>query len=195
MCPPFSGLRGDPAAHIFGNLSTPKTYTMRKYLLAASLLAIGMPLLKAQQVNFFMKIDGITGQSTVVNQAGNISVLSLRDSVDYQSHISGPGGGRNGERSRHYFTTRIPFDATTQQLQRMFESGKSMGKVVLTYAGRGNNANNANAPKFEIMVSEPIVSSLKLYTIENNPNLYVELTFTGTSIQYSYPSQGSNGGR
>jgi type VI protein secretion system component Hcp len=160
---------------------------MRKYLLAVLLVATGMPLLKAQQVNLFMKIDVISGESTVANQTGSFSVFSLRDSVDFQNHISGPGGGRNGERSRHYFTTRIPFGASTQQLQKVFESGQRMGKVVLTYAGRNNNATNASAPKFEIMVSDPVVSSLKLYTIENNPNLYVEVTFTGTSVQYSYP--------
>jgi type VI protein secretion system component Hcp len=167
---------------------------MRKYLLATLLLATGAAPLKAQQVSFFMKIDGISGQSTVVNQAGNIAVFVLRDSVDYQSRLAGPEAGRSGERFRHYFTARIPFDGSTEQLQKEFESGRRMGNVVLTFAGRGNYANNANTAKFTIMVQDPVASGMKLYTTDNNPNLFVELTFTGTSVHYSYPPQGPNVG-
>ena len=175
-----------PPLPLVTSFHPPKSNSMQKYLLTALLLATGMPLLSAQQIGFFMKIDGISGESMVAGQAHNFSVLTFRDSVDYQNHLVGPAG-RTGERLQHHFTTRIPFDASTEQLQRLFESGKRMGKVELTYAGRGSNANNANAPKFAITVSDPVVSGLKLYTMDNNPTLYVELTFTGTSVQYSYP--------
>jgi type VI secretion system secreted protein Hcp len=139
-------------------------------------------------VDYFLKIDGIPGESTDSKHKDEIVLTSFSMGVSNAGTFSSGGGGGEGKASFHDFNFTHKFDKASPLLMLACASGRHIPRATMTArkSGRGG---------FEflfIKMSDVLVTSAQTQASGNDlPAESVSLAFA--KIEVDYKEQKTNG--
>jgi type VI secretion system secreted protein Hcp len=139
-------------------------------------------------VDYFLKIDGIPGESTDSKHKDEIVLTSFSMGVSNAGSLSSGGGGGEGKASFHDFNFTHKFDKASPALMLACATGRHIPKATMTArkAGRGG---------FEflfIKMNDVLVTSVQTQGSGNVlPDDAVSLAFA--KIEVDYKEQKANG--
>jgi type VI secretion system secreted protein Hcp len=140
----------------------------------------------AAQVDYFLKLDGIDGESTDDRHKGQIEIESFSWGASNPSTLSGGGGGGAGKVQMQdiHFTKTI--DKSSPKLFEAVATGKHIKKAVLM--GRGPSGN-----EFLVLTLEDVLIS-SYSQAGNQGTLPVDsFSINFAKIEYKYVPQGAEG--
>lgn len=141
-------------------------------------------------VDYFLKIDGIEGESQDATHKGEIQIDSWRWGARNTGtmQFGGGGGGGKAKMSDFGFTMRV--NKATPKLMQKLASGEHIKKVVLTCRKAGKTPQDYLKITFE----DVIVASYMTDTEESKdviPKEHISLNFA--KITYEYREQKADG--
>jgi type VI secretion system secreted protein Hcp len=159
--------------------------------LVLALLALASPTATAA-TDYYLKIDGIEGESNAIGHAGDIDVESFKAGVQ-QRGITDFGGGAGAGKSVFLPIRIIKFvDAATPQLFLACATGKRIKEATLTAVRSGRE----DEFKFlEIKLTDVLVSSINQEPGENDgvSILLETVSLNFGKIEISYIGQNPDG--
>jgi type VI secretion system secreted protein Hcp len=133
--------------------------------------------------DYFLKIEGIDGESGDAKHKGAIEVTSWYwGAAQVGSHASGGGGGA-GKASLHDFHFVMPVNTATVKLMLACVTGDHIKKAVLTCRKAGGKQEEF----FEIVMSDLLVSSYQTGAHGRStvvPEDQISLNFSKIEFQY-----------
>ena len=149
--------------------------TFRAAVLAA-LLAV--PCAASAAVDYFLKIDGVEGESTDVGHKGEINVESWSWGVS--SSTSGNGASRAGKPCVSSFNFTKMLDKASPQLMANAVSGMSIKSAVLTARKAGEKPQEY----LKVTLENVLVSSYSAAGSSDVPVDQFSLNFTKMTVEY-----------
>jgi type VI secretion system secreted protein Hcp len=141
-------------------------------------------------VDFFLKIDGIDGESSDKKHKGSIDVESWSwGAAQEGTHASGGGGGA-GRVAMHDFHFTMKVNRATPKLMLACATGEHLKKVLLTCRKAGKEQQEY----FRVSMHDVLVSSYQ--TGGNGRSSVVpmdQITLNFNSIQFEYKEQKDDG--
>ena len=137
--------------------------------------------------NTFIQFDGIAGESTTKDHAGEIEVLSWNWGLDLTTLTSGNGGasvGRPKPRDIHFVHR---YDKASPALMRMAATGRHIKSAVIS----ARKAGAGQKDFLKITLKEIFVTSIAAGDDGGGPTEQVTLTYG--DIQFSYRPQTNSG--
>jgi type VI secretion system secreted protein Hcp len=144
-------------------------------------------------VDYFLKLDGITGDSTVKGHEGEINVDSFSWGVSNSSSIgSGAGGAGTGKAQFQDFHLTMATSKASPDLFKKCVTGSHFQKAVLTCRKAGGESQGQDFLKFTL--SDALISS---YAISGDnsvvaPTDAVSLAFA--KVEMAFSAQNPDGG-
>jgi type VI secretion system secreted protein Hcp len=136
---------------------------------------------RAAAVDFFLKIDGIDGESTDKKHANEIDVMSWSWGMSQSGSIGSGGGGGAGKVTVHdlSFTHRI--DKATPKLLTTCASGKHIKDATLTVRNPGGD------DYYKIKLTDVLCTEMNQAGANNNdlPTEQISLNFAKIEIEYT----------
>ena len=140
--------------------------------------------------DYFLRVDGIPGESNDAKHKGEIEVLSWSWGEVNEAPPRGPGGGAGaGKVDMSDLTVTAQFSKASPQLLLACASGKHFKTAVLT----ARKAGKAQADYLTFSLSDVLVSS---YQVAGGPDANVPTDSVGLSfgkIQVEYKEQKADG--
>ncbi|MES2469738.1 MAG: type VI secretion system tube protein Hcp [Verrucomicrobiota bacterium] len=135
---------------------------MKPSLFVAALLALSSPLLQAAQSDYFLKIDGIKGESADSAHTAEIEVSSFSWGVSNSSTIAG-GGGTAGKASFQDIHFTIALDKSSPTLFLRCADGQHIPTATL-YVRKPSTNGTTGQEFFKIEMKEVLISSYQVST-------------------------------
>ena len=139
-------------------------------------------------VDYFLKIDGIPGESTDSKHKDEIVLTSFAMGVSNAGSVSSGGGGGEGKASFHDFNFTHQFDKASPLLMLACATGRHIPRATMT-------ARKAARGGFEflfIKMNDVLVTSVQTQATGNDlPAESVSLAFA--KIEVDYKPQKTNG--
>jgi len=141
-------------------------------------------------VDYFLKIDGIPGESTDDKHKGEIVLTSFSMGESNSTTIgSATGGAGSGKVSFHDFNFTAKFSKASPKLMLACATGQHIASAVMTARKRGGRAGG-----FEFLfvkMNTVLVSSFQTQGSDQVPDDAVSLAFA--KVQVDYKEQKANG--
>jgi type VI secretion system secreted protein Hcp len=132
-------------------------------------------------VDYFLRIDGIPGESTDDKHKGEIDVESFSWSEQAGVSAGGGGGGRTGKVSMQDFHFVARTSKASPKLLVACASGEHIKSAVLT----GSTAQKINVEFLTVSFSDVLISSYAIGASQNDlPVDQFSLNFARISMQY-----------
>lgn len=138
-------------------------------------------------VDFFLKIDGIDGESKDGKHAGEIDVLSWSFGAHQAGTMAGGGGGGAGKVSMQDFTFSMRMCKATPKLLLHCANGKHIPSALFTARKAGEKQQEYMKIKF----SDILVSSYQTGGGGEEPLESISLNFS--KIEFEYREQKADG--
>lgn len=144
------------------------------------------PAVSAAQVDYFLKLDGVEGESTDDRHKGEIDIESFSWGVSNQGSFAGGGGGGAGKATFQDFHFTKVIDKSSPILMVNTASGKHMKEAILI-------GMNQNGEKFlEIKLTDVLITSYQQSGDTGGPP-QDQFSLNFAKIEYSYFPQGPDG--
>ena len=175
---------------------------LKAFAAAAAVLALGATLLLSGRspdvpgfsvppaysaaVDYFLKIDGVDGESSADGHRGEIEIQSFSWGVSNGGSHSTGGGGGAGKVSMNDFSFMKRIDKSSPLLMRALFEGRRIPKVVLSARKPGSKQDF-----LKVTLSDVLVSSFQTTGGGDVPTDSLSLNFT--KIEYAYTPTGADG--
>lgn len=139
-------------------------------------------------VDFFLKLDGIDGESVDSNFKDNIQLLSFSWGASQVSSVGGTGGSGAGKVSLSEFTIMKTVDKATPKFFKSIVKGDHIktGTLVATKAGGGGK------PFLKIDFKELFVTSVQISGSSEVPMESASFSYNEIKIDYSVQNDQGN---
>ncbi len=139
--------------------------------------------------DFFIKIDGIAGESKDSKHTGQIDVLSWGYAVSQSSsmHTGGGGGVGKANFSELFFTHYV--DKSTPNLMQYSASGKHIGSVELSCCKVGDGSQEY----MKVTLTDVLVTHVRPVGATNSPRVVEEVGISYAKIKVEVKEQNSDG--
>jgi type VI secretion system secreted protein Hcp len=132
-------------------------------------------------VDFFLKLDGISGESLDANHKNEITVLSWSWGASQHSSVAGSGGSGAGKASLADLNIMKNYDAASVPLFKSLLAGKHIATGVLT----ANKAGGNGKPFLTVSLTELFVTSVQSSGSSEVPTESVSLSYATIKVEYS----------
>jgi type VI secretion system secreted protein Hcp len=139
-------------------------------------------------VDYFLKLDGIQGESVDANHKNEIQILSWSWGGSQTSSVSGTGGSGAGKVDLADFSIMTNFDKATQKLFKSLCEGTHVKTGTMTAVKSGANGK----PYLTVDFTELFVSSLQISASSEIPTISVSFTYNTIKIDYSVQDEKGN---
>lgn len=138
-------------------------------------------------VDYFLKIDGVDGESTVAQHKGEIQLDSF--SWGQARPASGGGGGGAGKVQMQDFHFVMKTSKASPKLFLACATGEHFKKALLSVRKAGNQT----IEFLKITLADVMVSSFQLGSDANDNIPLEQVSFSFSKIEWSYSSSGGGG--
>lgn len=138
-------------------------------------------------VDYFLKLDGIQGESQEKNHKNEIQLLSFSWGASNVSSVSGTGGSGAGKVDLSDFSTMIFFDKSTPKFFKSICKGTHIPTGTLSATKSG-----ADKPYLKVDFKELFVTSLQISASSEIPSVSVSFTYNEIKIDYSTQDEKGN---
>jgi type VI secretion system secreted protein Hcp len=138
-------------------------------------------------VDYFLKLDGIQGESVDTNHKDEIQIMSWSWGASQVSSVSGTGGSGAGKADLSDFSIMTYFDKATPK----FFKSIGLGTHIKTGTMTATKSGAEGKPYLKVDFKELFVSSLQISGSSEVPT--VSLSFTYNEIKIDYSVQGEDG--
>jgi type VI secretion system secreted protein Hcp len=139
-------------------------------------------------VDYFLKLDGIQGESVDANHKNEIQILSWSWGGSQTSSVSGTGGSGAGKVDLADFSIMTNFDKATPKLFKSLCEGTHVKTGTMTAVKSGANGK----PYLTADFTELFVSSLQISASSEIPTISVSFTYNTIKIDYSVQDEKGN---
>ena len=132
-------------------------------------------------VDFFLKLDGIDGESVSKGHEKWIEIQSFSWGVSNTSTIGSTGGAGTGKAAPADFTLQLPFSIASPSLFKKAVSGQSITEGTLSLARSGRQTSDFLKWK----LSDILISSYQVEGSGDGPFDQISLKFMKIEVAYS----------
>jgi type VI secretion system secreted protein Hcp len=143
----------------------------------------------ANAVEFFLKIDGIQGDSTERAHAGEIQLLSW----NWGASIIGPGAPAAGGGTGKPSVAEFSFTASTSQASPQLFQALTTGKVFATATVTGVRTLNQPVTLLEIVFTKVLISSYRISDAAGAEQPIDEVALKSSQVRYTYTPRKADG--
>jgi type VI secretion system secreted protein Hcp len=138
-------------------------------------------------VDYFLKLDGVQGESQDDNHKNEIQIMSWSWGASQVSSVAGTGGSGAGKADLSDFSVMCFFDKSTPKFFKSICSGTHIPTGTMSAIKSGADGK----PYLKVDFKEMFVSSLQISGSSEIPT--VSLSFTYNEIKIDYSSQDEKG--
>lgn len=138
-------------------------------------------------VDYFLKLDGIQGESADANHKNEIQIMSWSWGASQVSSVAGTGGSGAGKADLSDFSIMTYFDKATPKFFKSIGAGTHIATGTMSAIKSGANGK----PYLKVDFKELFVSSLQISGSSEIPT--VSLSFTYNEIKIDYSTQDEKG--
>lgn len=131
--------------------------------------------------DYFLKLDGIQGESADEKHKNEITILSWSWGASQVSSVSGSGGSGAGKASLSDFSVMAYFDKATPLFFKNVCAGTHIKTGVMTAIKSGTTG----APYLKADFKELFVTSLQVSASSEIPTISVSFSYNEIKIEYS----------
>lgn len=139
-------------------------------------------------VDYFLKLDGIQGESTADGHKDEIQILSFSWGASNVSSVAGTGGSGAGKVDLSDLSIMIYFDKATPKFFKSVCAGTHIKTGTLTATKSGAN----NKPYLKVDLKELFVTSLQISASSEIPTVSVAFTYNEIKMDYSTQNEQGN---
>jgi type VI secretion system secreted protein Hcp len=139
-------------------------------------------------VDFFLKLDGIDGESVDTNHKNEIQILSFSWGGSQTTSVAGTGGSGAGKVSLAELSIMKTYDKASPKLFKSLCSGTHIKTGTLT----ASKAGGAGKPFIQIDLQELFVTSLQISGSSEVPMESVSLSYNEIKIEYFVQNEQGN---
>jgi type VI secretion system secreted protein Hcp len=139
-------------------------------------------------VDYFLKLDGIQGESQNTNHSNEIQIMSWSWGGAQYSSVAGTGGSGAGKVSLSDFSIMANFDKATPKLFKSLCEGTHVKTGTMTAIKAGANSK----PYLTVDFTELFVSSLQISASSEVPMISASFTYNTIKIEYSVQDEKGN---
>ena len=160
-------------------------------LLACGCFTVSNLKLHAAAVDYFLKIDGIDGESQAIQHPGEINVLNFSWGVSNPSAISGGGSGQTaGVPKFSDILITLSLDKSSPKLMLACAQGKHIPTVTLTGS---LSISGKPTDYYQITLTDCVISSFQTGGSSDGGNPTQSISVSYATIEYSYTPQKPDG--
>ena len=139
-------------------------------------------------VDYYLKLDGVQGESTAEGHKDEIQLLSFSWGASNVSSVAGTGGSGAGKVDLSDFSTMIFFDKSTPKFFKAVCLGQHIktGTLTATKSGAGNK------PYLKVDFKELFVTSLQISASSEVPSVSISFTYNEIKMDYSVQDEQGN---
>lgn len=138
-------------------------------------------------VDYFLKLDGIQGESVDTNHKDEIQIMSWSWGASQVSSVAGTGGSGAGKADLSDFSIMTYFDKATPKFFKSIGAGTHIKTGTMSAIKSGADGK----PYLKVDFKELFVSSLQISGSSEIPT--VSLSFSYNEIKIDYSLQDENG--
>jgi type VI secretion system secreted protein Hcp len=139
-------------------------------------------------VDYFLKLDGIQGESTDTNHKDEIQIMSFSWGGSNVSSVAGTGGSGAGKVDLSDLSVMINFDKSTPKFFKSMASGTHIKTGTLSAIKSGTDGK----PYLKVDFKELFVSSLQISASSEIPTVSVSFTYNEIKMDYSQQNEQGN---
>jgi type VI secretion system secreted protein Hcp len=139
-------------------------------------------------VDYFLKLDGIQGESVDAHFKNEIQILSWSWGASQVSSVSGTGGSGAGKADLSDFSIMTNFDKATPKFFKSVCQGAHIKSGSMTAVKSGADGK----PYLKVDFKELFVSSLQISASSEIPTVSVSFTYNEIKIDYSMQNEQGN---
>ena len=132
-------------------------------------------------VDYFLKLDGIQGESDDANHKNDIQIMSWSWGASQVSSVAGTGGSGAGKADLSDFSIMTNFDKATPKFFKSICHGQHIKTGQLQAIKAGGNGK----PYLKVDFEELYVSSLQISASSEIPTISVSFSYNQIKIDYS----------
>jgi len=138
-------------------------------------------------VDYFLKLDGIQGESADTNHKDEIQIMSWSWGASNVSSVAGTGGSGAGKVDLSDFSVMVNFDKATPKFFKSVCKGAHIATGTMAAVKGG-----AEKPYLKVDFKELFVSSLQISASSEIPTVSVSFTYNEIKIDYSVQDEKGN---
>jgi type VI secretion system secreted protein Hcp len=139
-------------------------------------------------VDYFLKLDGIEGESVDANHKNEIQILSWSWGASQMSSVAGTGGSGAGKADLSDLSIMTYFDKATPKLFKSICKGDHIKTGTMTAVKSGAQGK----PYLKVDFTELFVSSLQISGSSEVPTVSLSFTYNTIKIDYSVQNEQGN---
>jgi type VI secretion system secreted protein Hcp len=139
-------------------------------------------------VDYFLKLDGIQGESVDTHFKNEIQILSWSWGASQVSSVAGTGGSGAGKADLSDFSIMTNFDKATPKFFKSICEGKHIKTGTMSAVKSGANGK----PYLKVDFKELFVSSLQISASSEIPTISVSFSYNEIKIDYSQQNEMGN---
>jgi type VI secretion system secreted protein Hcp len=139
-------------------------------------------------VDYFLKLDGIQGESVENGHKDEIQILSFSWGGSNVSSVSGTGGSGAGKVDLSDLSVMINFDKSTPKFFKSLCAGTHIKTGTMTATKSGADGK----PYLKVDFKELFVSSLQVSASSEIPTVSVSFTYNEIKMDYSQQNEQGN---
>jgi type VI secretion system secreted protein Hcp len=139
-------------------------------------------------VDYFLKLDGIQGESQDATHKDEIQIMSWSWGGSQTSSVSGTGGSGAGKVNLSDFNIMTNFDKATPKLFKSLCAGAHIKTGTMTAIKSGAEGK----PYLKVDFTELFVSSLQMSGSSEVPTVSISFTYNTIKVDYSTQNEQGN---
>jgi type VI secretion system secreted protein Hcp len=139
-------------------------------------------------VDYFLKLDGIDGESADSNHKNEIQLMSWSWGASQVSSVAGTGGSGAGKADCSDFSVMTYFDKATPKFFKSICAGTHIKTGTMTAIKSGAD----NKPYLKVDFKELFVSSLQISGSSEVPTVSLSFSYNEIKIDYSMQNEQGN---
>ena len=139
-------------------------------------------------VDYFLKLDGVEGESSDANFKNQIQLMSWSWGASQVSSVHGTGGSGAGKMDVSDFNLMTYFDKSTPKFFKSIGLGTHIGTATLSAVKSGAQGK----PYLKVDFAEIFVTSLQMSGSSEVPTVSISFTYNEIKIDYSVQDEKGN---
>lgn len=139
-------------------------------------------------VDYFLKLDGIQGESQDANHKDEIQIMSWSWGASQVSSVAGTGGSGAGKADLSDFSIMTYFDKATPKFFKSIGAGTHIKSGTMSAIKSGADGK----PYLKVDFKEMFVSSLQISGSSEIPTVSVSFSYNEIKIDYSVQDENGN---
>jgi type VI secretion system secreted protein Hcp len=139
-------------------------------------------------VDYFLKLDGVEGESSDANFKNQIQLMSWSWGASQVSSVAGTGGSGAGKADLSDFSLMTYFDKSTPKFFKSIGLGTHIGSGTLSAVKSGSQGK----PYLKVDFAEIFVTSLQMSGSSEVPTVSISFTYNEIKIDYSVQDEKGN---